>query len=167
MKRIIFSIILLISLVEIANAQGERFVGTWLATDGNTSYKIAFVLKQETTKIEGETLTVDVLYGSVTYLNEGKIIRRIKSNVNNKTLIAITSLSNSKIITTNKIFVDLNDKVRNSHGSFTAIISDDNNTLNWKYINGTSERRNYPKKGEIPNQAVDIPHDLTFKRISN
>src|ERR1035437_9525781 len=106
MKRIIFSIILLISLVEIANAQGERFVGTWLATDGNTSYKIAFVLKQETTKIEGETLTVDVLYGSVTYLNEGKIIRRIKSNVNNKTLIAITSLSNSKIITTNKIFVD-------------------------------------------------------------
>jgi hypothetical protein len=167
MKRIIFSIILLISLVEIANAQGERFVGTWLATDGNKSYKIAFVLKQETTKIEGEMVTATVLYGSVTYLNEGKVIRRIKSNATEKILIALASLSNAKIITTNRIFVDLDDKVRNSHGSFTAIISDDNNTLNWKYINGTSERINYPKKGEIPNQAVDIPHELTFKRISN
>jgi len=44
MKRILFSILVFISRMEMANAQGERFVGTWLATDGNKSYQITFKL---------------------------------------------------------------------------------------------------------------------------
>ena len=32
----------------MANAQGERFVGTWLATDRSKSYQITFTLGKET-----------------------------------------------------------------------------------------------------------------------
>lgn len=82
----------------MANAQGERFVGTWLATDGSKSYQITFTLGKEATKYNDEMVTATVLYGTISYLNKGEVVRRVKSSVEKKTLIAVTLLSNSKIV---------------------------------------------------------------------
>ena len=167
MKRILFSTLALILYIGMANAQGERFVGTWLATDGNKSYQIIFTLGKETTKYNDEMVTATVLYGTISYLNKGEVVRRVKSSVEKKTLIAVTLLSNSKIVARDTINIYFNDKERNAHGSFTAIISADNNTLSWKYNVGSWEGTHYLRKGETVSQPLDLPHDLTFKRISN
>ena len=168
MKRILFSILVLISCMEMANAQGERFVGTWLATDGNKSYQITFTLGKETTNYWGKIVTVTALYGSVSYLNnENKVIRRVKSNAQEKTLVAIIQLAEEKISVTNEILVQYNDKERNSRACFDVIISDDNNTLSWKFNLALSESRHFLEKGESRPQPTYLPHDITFKRISN
>ena len=152
----------------MANAQGERFVGTWLATDGNKSYQITFTLGKETINYKGEMVTATALYGAVTYLDKGnKVIRRVKSNAEKKTLIALTLLPEANIADTNKILVEYNDKERNSKALFNVIISDDNNTLSWKFDIGLSESAYVLSKGELPRQPTDLPHDITFKRISN
>ncbi len=168
MKRILFSILALISYIGMANAQGERFVGTWLATDGSKSYQITFTLGKEITSYWGKTVTVTALYGSVSYLNnENKVIRRVKSNAQEKTLVAIIHLAEEKISVTNEILVQYNDKERNSKACFDVIISDDNNTLSWKFNIDLSEGAHSLSKGELPPQPTDLPHDITFKRISN
>ena len=98
MKRILFSILALISYIGMANAQGERFVGTWLATDGSKSYQITFTLGKEITSYWGKTVTVTALYGSVSYLNnENKVIRRVKSNAQEKYL-ELTKNNTSRIL---------------------------------------------------------------------
>ena len=168
MKRILFSILALISYIGMANAQGERFVGTWLSTDGNKSYQITFTLGKEITTLWGKKVTATILYGTVTYLDkENKVIRRVKSNAEKKTLTALALLPEENIAVTNKILVEYNDKERNSKAVFNVVISDDNNTLSWKFDIDLSEGAHSLSKGELPPQPTDLPHDITFKRISN
>jgi len=113
-------------------------------------------------------VTVTALYGSVSYLNkENKVIRRVKSNAQEKTLVAIIQLAEENISVTNEILVQYNDKERNSKACFNAIISDDNNTLSWKFDIGLSEGTHFLEKGESRPQPTDLPRDITFKRISN
>jgi len=168
MKRITFSILILMSFIELVNAQSTRFAGTWLATEGNMSYKITFRLD---TIIQDE-ITATYLLGDITYIKNGKIIREIKTDKNKARLFIyiesnIRPEKNPKI---SKVLATYNDLDRNSESYIDLTISDNNNSFQWEYnemvsheeLNTKLWKRNH---GIQENQPMDVPKKLTFIRV--
>jgi hypothetical protein len=169
MKRLIFLFFMLISLIEIADAQGSRFVGAWLAVDKNMSYKITITL--DTVVQDGDTLKA--LTGDIIYLRKGKITRHIKKDLIKPQFYTVLSSAKYPMSykVNNKAIFLYNDFERYSETWIDLIISDDNNSFQWVYNEMASHEELIEKirkrsQGEKENQPTDIPKKLTFKRIS-
>jgi len=168
MKRIIFLALTLISFIELVNAQSTRFAGTWLATEGNMSYKITFTL--DTIIQHGVTGTY--LFGDITYMKNGKVIRHIKRNRSKPQLYIYIKSSDSPAenYKLSRAFAIYNDLDRSSESYIDLTISDDNNSFQWEYDEMTSHEELNTKlwkrsHGIQENQPMDVPKKLTFMRV--
>lgn len=157
------------SLAEVVIAQSTRLVGTWLASEGNMSYKIIFTLDT----IVQDRITGTYLFGDITYLQNGKIIRHVKKDRNRPQLYVYIESSDSpeKDHKRSKFFATYKDTERNSESYIDLIISDNNNSFQWEYneMNSgeeLSEKLWKRSHGLKENQPIDIPKKLTFKRVS-
>jgi hypothetical protein len=168
-KLIIFTAVLIYTTFTATSQTLPRYVGTWLASEGNMSYKITFTLDT----IIQDGITGTYLFGDIMYLKNGKVIRHVKKDRNRPQLYIYIESSDkpAKDHKLSRVFATYNDLDRNSESFIDLTISDDNNSFQWEYNEMVSHEELSTKlwkrsHGLQENQPMDLPKKLTFKRVS-
>jgi len=128
----------------------ECLIGTWIGTSLNKSYEIDF--KVSTISSEEINQTYEVILGSISILENGKIIKTIKKDGINSPIIAMPYEDNKFMILYKE-----KDERKNIHGNGYFDINIDEKTARWHSLI-KAESFNPTK------EDFDIPKELFFTK---